>query len=199
MEVNNGQFVFFTSLLFVTAASSVHPVTREEYFDPDVDLGRREIGHKKREIYEKVQRFRALLWLCEDYPLQLPEQILPIVDLMAISSAHFAKLKEFIQLQLPAGFPVKIGMPKIEIENSQLGLLIRDLKISEIPLFHILNARITFGNIFGLDSSVPGVSCLEEDNRKSCYVDDSVFDAPPSYQRRGTFPNIFEYILVFKK
>ncbi len=173
-------------------------MTREEYFDPSVDLGRRDIGHKKREVYEKVQRFRALLWLCEDYPLQLPEQILPIVDLMAISSAHFAKLKEFIQLQLPAGFPVKIGQQLrnptrsfiflFYSRNTNLNTCIPFFHVSsdaEIPLFHILNARITFGNIFGLDTAVPGVSCLEEDNRKSCYVDDSVFEPPASYQRRG--------------
>lgn len=52
---------------------------------------------------------QATLWLCEDYPLALQEQIMPIVDLMAISSPHFAKLKDFIQMQLPSGFPVKIG------------------------------------------------------------------------------------------
>ena len=34
---------------------------------------------------------------------------MPIVDLMSIQSTHFAKLREFIQMQLPAGFPVKIG------------------------------------------------------------------------------------------
>lgn len=35
---------------------------------------------------------------------------MPILDLMtAIASPHFAKLKDFIQMQLPAGFPVKIG------------------------------------------------------------------------------------------
>lgn len=28
---------------------------------------------------------------------------------MAASNAHFRKLKDFITLQLPAGFPVKIG------------------------------------------------------------------------------------------
>ena len=28
---------------------------------------------------------------------------------MAVSNAHFRKLKDFITLQLPAGFPVKIG------------------------------------------------------------------------------------------
>ena len=35
------------------------------------------------------------------------------------------KLKDFIHMQLPSGFPVKI----------------------EIPLFHVINARITFSNI----------------------------------------------------
>jgi hypothetical protein len=35
---------------------------------------------------------------------------MPILDLMAaISSPHFVKLKDFVQMQLPAGFPVKIG------------------------------------------------------------------------------------------
>lgn len=34
----------------------------------------------------------------------------PIIDLMAISNAHFAKLRDFITLRLPPGFPVKIGM-----------------------------------------------------------------------------------------
>ena len=52
---------------------------------------------------------QATLWLCEDYPLSLADQIMPIVDLMAISSTHFAKLRDFIQMQLPAGFPTKIG------------------------------------------------------------------------------------------
>ena len=34
---------------------------------------------------------------------------MPIIDLMAASNAHFKKLKDFITLQLPAGFPIKIG------------------------------------------------------------------------------------------
>jgi hypothetical protein len=35
--------------------------------------------------------------------------VIPIIDLMAASNAHFRKLRDFITLQLPAGFPVKIG------------------------------------------------------------------------------------------
>ncbi|XP_076232023.1 ankyrin repeat domain-containing protein 13D isoform X2 [Calliopsis andreniformis] len=137
-------------------------VTAEEYFDPDVDLNGRDIGVPK-EVNTKIQKFKATLWLSEEYPLSLQEQIMPIIDLMAISSSHFAKLKDFIQMQLPAGFPVKI----------------------EIPLLHMLNARITFGNIFGMDQEVPHVGHLQETNRMTCLVDDTCFEAPMGYVKLG--------------
>lgn len=43
-------------------------VTWEEYFSeeaPERDVGR------AREVSSKVQKFRATLWLCEDYPLEV--------------------------------------------------------------------------------------------------------------------------------
>ncbi|XP_014259024.1 ankyrin repeat domain-containing protein 13B isoform X1 [Cimex lectularius] len=137
-------------------------ITLEEYFDGSVELGNRDIGRPK-DICTKIQKFKATLWLSEDYPLSLPEQIMPIVDLMAISSSHFAKLKNFIQMQLPSGFPVKI----------------------EIPLFHVLNARITFGNIFALENPVSGVGTTQEGCRTLCLVEDSCFEAPQHYTRLG--------------
>ncbi|XP_063984442.1 ankyrin repeat domain-containing protein 13D isoform X2 [Diachasmimorpha longicaudata] len=137
-------------------------ITPEEYFDPDFELNGRDIGRPK-EVTTKIQKFRATLWLSEDYPLSLQEQIMPIVDLMAISSTHFAKLKDFIQMQLPSGFPVKI----------------------EIPLFHVLNARITFGNIFGMDQEVEHVKKIQDGTRTVCVVDDICFDAPVGYAKLG--------------
>jgi septin 4 len=74
-----------------------------------VDLGDRDIG-RPIEQSKKTQKFKATLWLCENYPLSLQEQVVPIIDLMAASNAHFQKLRDFITLQLPAGFPVKIGL-----------------------------------------------------------------------------------------
>ena len=64
---------------------------------------------RPRQEGQKSQKFKAQLWLCEDYPLSLQEQVMPIVDLLAISNTHFKKLKDFIHMQLPSGFPVKIG------------------------------------------------------------------------------------------
>ncbi|XP_069660302.1 ankyrin repeat domain-containing protein 13D isoform X2 [Haliaeetus albicilla] len=94
------------------AASPTNPtaITPEEYFDPHFDLETRNIG-RPIEMSSKVQRFKATLWLCEQHPLSLAEQVTPIIDLMAISNAHFAKLRDFITLKLPPGFPVKIGWP----------------------------------------------------------------------------------------
>ncbi|XP_069713433.1 ankyrin repeat domain-containing protein 13D isoform X2 [Phaenicophaeus curvirostris] len=94
------------------AASPTNPtaITPEEYFDPHFDLETRNIG-RPIEMSSKVQRFKATLWLCEHHPLSLAEQVTPIIDLMAISNAHFAKLRDFITLKLPPGFPVKIGWP----------------------------------------------------------------------------------------
>lgn len=158
----------------------------EEYFNEMIPLEGRDIG-RPREVTTKVQKFRATLWLSENHPLSLQEQVLPIIDLMAISNAHFAKLRDFITLQLPAGFPVKI----------------------EIPLFHVINASVTFGNLYAKREPVTGVSnevieimseepppavsedFLDDEGASSkplapdtiCVVDPHVFDIPADYSK----------------
>ncbi|XP_015274310.1 PREDICTED: ankyrin repeat domain-containing protein 13D [Gekko japonicus] len=167
------------------SASPTNPtaITPEEYFDPNFNLESRNIG-RPIEMSSKVQRFKATLWLCEDHPLSLVEQVTPIIDLMAISNAHFAKLRDFITLKLPPGFPVKI----------------------EIPLFHVLNARITFSNLCGCDEPLSSVQiCPPAPSPESteelsagaeaasgtkvypfpCEVDPSVFEVPQGYTMLG--------------
>ncbi|XP_028969197.1 ankyrin repeat domain-containing protein 13D [Galendromus occidentalis] len=138
----------------------------EEYFDENVSLDDRDIG-RPRESANRIQRFRATLWLCDDYPLSLAEQVMPIVDLMSLNSSHFAKLRSFITLQLPTGFPVKI----------------------EIPLFHVLNAQVTFGNLNGCDTPIPGVETRSIDDRLQCVIDPQVFEIPQGYRRSGEYGN----------
>lgn len=146
-----------------TANSSQDPVTIEEYFS-DADLNGRDVG-KKKKIQTKVQRFKANLWLSDEFPIKLQEQILPILDLMStLASPHISKLKDFITMQLPSGFPIKI----------------------EIPLFHVLNALITFGNVFGTDMPVEYVTNIKEsDDRLTCVIDDVCFEVPKNYANRA--------------
>ncbi|XP_043910396.1 ankyrin repeat domain-containing protein 13B isoform X2 [Protopterus annectens] len=157
-------------------------ITAEEYFDPNFNLGSRDVG-RPMELTTKTQKFKAKLWLCEDHPLSLSEQVAPIIDLMAISNALFAKLRDFITLRLPVGFPVKI----------------------EIPIFHILNARITFGNLNGCDEPVSSVrqspnsetpspgsdtssvsSSSSMTSCRGCEMDPTLFEVPRGYTVVGS-------------
>lgn len=137
----------------------------EEYFS-DEDLNGRDIGKPKR-VSTKVQRFKANLWLSDDFPIKLQEQILPILDLMStLASPHVSKLKDFITMQLPSGFPVKV----------------------EIPLFHVLNALITFGNVFALETPVTHVTNIQEqeEDRLTCIINDECFEVPANYENRAS-------------
>uniref|UniRef100_A0A3B4DLG8 Ankyrin repeat domain-containing protein n=1 Tax=Pygocentrus nattereri TaxID=42514 RepID=A0A3B4DLG8_PYGNA len=114
----------FNVMYCYATATNPTAITPEEYFNPDFDLKDRDIG-RPIELTIRTQRFKGTLWMSEEHPLSLVEQVTPIIDLMARTSTHFARLRDFITLRFPPGFPVKI----------------------EIPLFHVLNARITFGNV----------------------------------------------------
>ncbi|VDP72880.1 unnamed protein product [Echinostoma caproni] len=121
-------------------APSYNPneISVQQYFNMDgttktfVDIGR------PRAMTTKVKTFKARLWLCRDFPLSLKDQVIPIIDLMSEYNPYFHKLKEFLTKQLPSGFPLKI----------------------EIPLYHVLNACISFGNLHGLETAVYGVSTV---------------------------------------
>ncbi|EDV22628.1 uncharacterized protein TRIADDRAFT_59062 [Trichoplax adhaerens] len=142
-------------------------LSSQDYFYPTEETKKQDIGRPK-EMSVKEQRLKASLWLCDDYYLSLQEQVLPIINLMAISNPHFQKLRDFISMQLPSGFPIKI----------------------EIPLYHILNARITFANLNGENEAVQGLSPLEakldttdDVKQKNYLIDDSCFDIPSSYSK----------------
>ncbi|KAK6013524.1 hypothetical protein OSTOST_21157 [Ostertagia ostertagi] len=115
---------------------------------------------RPKKVTKKSNNFKATLWLAEDYPLSFQEQVMPIVDLMAANSAHFARLHNFIRMQLPAGFPVRI----------------------EIPLFHVVSAKITFGQINEPGPFVTPLETMSGFKVTAVAIDDDVFTIPPSYR-----------------
>ncbi len=67
---------------------------------------------------------------------------------------------------MPAGFPVKFGQSVyIILIGAHLLIVVFSgwLVAIEIPLFHLMSARVTFGNINGVNQSVPHVSLQEEE------------------------------------
>lgn len=58
-------------------------------------------------------------------------------------------------------------------------------RTAEIPLYHVLTAKVTFGNIHGIDKSVEGVSTIKESAGSFCAVDENIFAVPAGYRRQG--------------
>lgn len=149
-------------------ANNPTAITPEEYFNPDFELGNRDIG-RPIELSIRTQKFKGTLWMSEEHPLSLVEQVTPIIDLMARTSSHFARLRDFVTLKFPPGFPVKI----------------------EIPLFHVLNARITFGNVNKCsteEEAAPTPAGTPTEDAAALVefqVSPTVFEVPPQYHRRG--------------
>ncbi|XP_020776589.1 ankyrin repeat domain-containing protein 13A isoform X2 [Boleophthalmus pectinirostris] len=149
-------------------ANNPTAITPEEYFNPEFDLENRDIG-RPIELSIRTQKFKGTLWMSEEHPLSLVEQVTPIIDLMARTSSHFARLRDFVTLKFPPGFPVKI----------------------EIPLFHVLNARITFGNVNKCsteEEATPtpaGTPTGDSEALVAFQVNASVFEVPTHYHRRG--------------
>ena len=83
---SNAQSEFFS-------ANNPCCISPAEYFDSETDLKTRDIGRPK-EMTCKVQKFQPQLWLCEDYPLSLQEQVrnsmvLPVQYSFPSSQYHF--------------------------------------------------------------------------------------------------------------
>lgn len=64
------------------------------------------------------------------------QKLYPIIQMLATSSACFARLKQMVDLQLPNGFPMKL----------------------DLPLTHTLSTQITFKNVMSSDRAVPEVN-----------------------------------------
>nr|CAD2206536.1 unnamed protein product [Meloidogyne enterolobii] len=129
-----------------------------EYLTKPSENGKANIGISRDEHF-KSNSFNASLWLSESFPLNLREQIFNVIDLLAVRNAKFLRLKRFIELQMPAGFPIRI----------------------KIPIFHLINAQITFHNI-----NEPGIEDIDQSaNDDECpefRLKDSLFQIPDGYQ-----------------
>nr|CAG4640900.1 EOG090X0784 [Eulimnadia texana] len=80
-----------------------------------------------------------------------------------------------------------IGQPKeISSKIQKFKLIIYFLMLNaKIPLFHVMSACVTFGNIFAAEEPVTGITQVNEADRVYCFVDDSCFEIPASYTSYG--------------
>ena len=68
---------------------------------------------------------------------------------------------------------------------------------TEIPMFHLLRANVTFSNIFALDNPVPGVTAINDEIATACVMDETIFDfesPPPGYSVEGNICRVLSTV-----
>ncbi|TNN84069.1 Ankyrin repeat domain-containing protein 13C-A [Liparis tanakae] len=88
-------------------APSPNTVSWEEYITADIGKA----PHLGRELVckESKKNFKATVAMSQDFPLGI-ESLLNVLEVIA-PFKHFNKLREFVQMKLPPGFPVKLDIP----------------------------------------------------------------------------------------
>jgi hypothetical protein len=106
-------------------------VSLEEYFGapPSQDAEYVHVGRPLK-IKEKRKALKGRLWMTNEHPLAV-EQLMPLLELIAPSNRHFEKLRDFVDTDLPPGFPMRL----------------------DVPLFAVLGAEITFSHYQPWDSA----------------------------------------------
>uniref|UniRef100_A0A668A3N2 Ankyrin repeat domain 13C n=1 Tax=Myripristis murdjan TaxID=586833 RepID=A0A668A3N2_9TELE len=86
---------------------SPNTISWEEYISADNGKA----PHLGRELVckESKKNFKATVAMSQDFPLGI-ESLLNVLEVIA-PFKHFNKLREFVQMKLPPGFPVKLDIP----------------------------------------------------------------------------------------
>ncbi|XP_071201022.1 ankyrin repeat domain-containing protein 13C-like isoform X5 [Salvelinus alpinus] len=88
-------------------APSPNTISWEEYINAENGKA----PHLGRDLVckESKKNFKATVAMSQDFPLSI-ESLLNVLEVIA-PFKHFNKLREFVQMKLPPGFPVKLDIP----------------------------------------------------------------------------------------
>lgn len=94
----------------------------EAFFSGGFDASYQHQG-RSLDMSETRKVIHPSVWMAQDFALSIAN-LMPIFEIMAPTGKHFERLKSFISLDMPPGFPVKL----------------------EVPIFAFLTGRVTFEN-----------------------------------------------------
>jgi len=76
------------------------------------------LGRKPVTKYSK-KSFKARVAMSEDFPMKV-DMLLAVLEVIAPQFKHFNKLREFVALKLPPGFPVQIDIPVLPTVSAKV-------------------------------------------------------------------------------
>ena len=161
------------------SAEDLENVSEEQYFNRDFPLNGKSLG-RPREVSKRVQRFHATLWMSDQFPLSLHDQILPILDLLAQRQSHVKKLRDFITSHLPAGFPVKIDLPLYYVLTATVQQLNVHATVSPVEGVNTFVDKIPKPNPTSAEADLPIRTASET---TFCAIDESVFEIPAGFRQ----------------
>jgi len=68
---------------------------------------------------ESSRAFKATVAMSEDFPLTV-DMLLNVLEVIAPQFKHFQKLRDFIEMKLPPGFPVKVDIPVLPTVSARV-------------------------------------------------------------------------------
>ena len=124
-------------------------VTWSEYIQSPA--GQHPVLGRASKCKESSRAFKATVAMSEDFPLTV-EMLLNVLEVIAPQFKHFQKLRDFIEMKLPPGFPVKVDIP-VKLKKKNLG---KSEKLKELTneLLLLFSVNLTcFFNIYLLNPS----------------------------------------------
>ena len=74
-----------------------------------------------RKIVSKTnsKQFKATVAMSEEFPMKV-EMLLAVLEVIAPQFKHFNKLKDFVNLKLPPGFPIQVNIPVLPTVSAKV-------------------------------------------------------------------------------
>jgi len=92
-------------------------VTWSEYIQSPA--GQHPVLGRASKCKESSRAFKATVAMSEDFPLTV-EMLLNVLEVIAPQFKHFQKLRDFIEMKLPPGFPVKVDIPVLPTVSARV-------------------------------------------------------------------------------
>jgi len=103
-----------------------------------------------RKIVSKTssKQFKATVAMSEEFPMEV-EMLLAVLEVIAPQFKHFKKLRNFVQLKLPPGFPIQVNIPVLPTVSAKVTFT--DFKWSEPGDPALENDRYEIPKSYSLD------------------------------------------------
>merc|ERR1712122_17397 len=92
-------------------------VTWSEYIQSPA--GQHPVLGRAPKCKESSRAFKATVAMSEDFPLTV-QMLLNVLEVIAPQFKHFQKLRDFIEMKLPPGFPVKVDIPVLPTVSARV-------------------------------------------------------------------------------